>query len=386
MYDVIVIGAGPAGSMASYYAAKSGAKTLLVEKSQEIGEPVRCAEAIQSLEDFGIKPSDEFVRSVVVGGYLFSPSGNKVIVRQDKTKGYVVERKIFDKYLAIRAAKAGAKIRVKTNAIGLERDGDYWNVIVEHLGEEKVVRGKIVIACDGVESNMAELAGLKAKKNPMEVCSCAEYEMVNVELLNKNMMEFYFGNNIAPGGYAWIFPKGETANVGLGVRDKKKKAIDYLHDFIENSLAKDRLKNATPVEFKVGGAPVSGPIEKTYTDGFMVVGDAAGQISPLTGGGIYLAMDCGRIAGEVAGKAVKLGKWDEEVIKEYEIRWKEKHYEYLMNHLKYRKILEKMSDDELDILAEALGEEIEDIDLKKFVKTILKKKPSLIKYFKDLIS
>ncbi|CAB3288322.1 Digeranylgeranylglycerophospholipid reductase [Methanocaldococcus lauensis] len=384
-YDVVVVGAGPGGCMASYASAKNGAKTLLIEKSQEIGEPVRCAEAIPSIEEFGIKPKPEFVRNIIKGGILFSPSGKKVIVTQDKAQGYVVERKIFDKYLAIRAAKAGSKVSVKTTAIGLEKDGDYWNVIVEFLGEEYCIKTKIVIAADGVESNIAEYAGLKAKKKPLEVCSCAEYEMANVKLLDKNMMEFYFGNEISPGGYVWIFPKGDTANVGLGVRDRKKKAIDYLEDFIENGMAKDRLKEATPIEFKVGGAPVSGPIEKTYTDGVLVVGDAAGQISPLTGGGIYLAMDCGLIAGEVASKAIKMNDWSEKILKEYEDRWKEKHYEYLMNHLKYRKILEKMSDDELDALAEALGESLDGIDLKKFVKRIITKKPSLLKYFKDLL-
>ncbi|ACX72329.1 geranylgeranyl reductase [Methanocaldococcus vulcanius M7] len=384
-YDVVVVGAGPGGSMASYATAKNGVKTLLIEKSQEIGEPVRCAEAIPSIEEFGIKPSPEFVRNIIKGGILFSPSGKKVVVTQGKAQGFVVERKIFDKYLAVRAGRAGAKIAVKSTVVGLERDGDYWNVIVEFLGEEYVIKTKIVIAADGVESNVAEYAGLKAKKKPLDICSCAEYEMTNVELFDKNMMEFYFGNDVAKGGYAWIFPKGETANVGLGVRDKKKKAIDYLEEFIENSLASDKLKNATPVEFKVGGAPVSGPIEKTYADGILVVGDAAGQISPLTGGGIYLAMDCGLMAGEVASKSIKSNNWSEDVLKEYERLWKEKHYEYLLNHLKYRKILEKLSDDELDALAEALGDNLDGIDLKKFVKRIITKKPSLLKYFKDLI-
>ncbi|EHP84758.1 NAD(P)/FAD-dependent oxidoreductase [Methanotorris formicicus] len=384
-YDVVIVGAGPGGSMSAYASVKNGAKTLLIEKSQEIGEPVRCAEAIPSLEDFGIKPSSEFFKNEIKGGFLFAPNGKRITVTQGKASGYVVERKIFDKFLAIRAAKEGARLAVKSRVVGLEREGDGWNVIVKHLDEEYAVKTKVVIAADGVESNVAEYAGLKAKKKPLDICSCAEYEMTNVELLDKSMMEFYFGNNIAKGGYVWIFPKGDTANVGLGVRDSKKKAIDYLNEFLENGLAKDRLKNATPIEFKVGGAPVGGPIEKTYDDGILVVGDAAGQISPLTGGGIYLAMDCGLIAGEVAGRAIKNNNWSEDVLSEYEKKWKEKHYEYLMNHLKYRKILEKMSDDELNALAEALGDNLDDIDLKKFVKRILTKKPTLIKYFKDLI-
>lgn len=78
VYDVVVVGAGPGGSMASYASAKNGAKTLLIEKSQEIGEPVRCAEAIPSIEEFGLKPEPEFVRNIIKGGILFSPSGKKL--------------------------------------------------------------------------------------------------------------------------------------------------------------------------------------------------------------------------------------------------------------------------------------------------------------------
>ncbi len=355
-----------------------------MEKSQEIGEPVRCAEAIPGLEDFNIKPSDEFVRSKVKGGYIFTPSGKRIKVSSDKATGYVVERKIFDKYLAIRAAKAGSKIMVKSTVVGLERDGDEWVVEIEYLGEIYKVRSKIVIAADGVESNIAEYAGLKAKKNPLEVCSCAEFEMVNVKLIDSEMLEFYFGNEIAKGGYAWIFPKGDCANVGLGVRDRKKKAINYLYDFLENELVKDRLKDATPIELKVGGAPVSGPIEKTYTDGLLVVGDAAGQISPLTGGGIYLAMDCGLMAGRVASEAIKNNDWSEDFLKKYEEMWKKKHFNMLMDHLKYRKILEKLNDEEIEELADVLGDSLEDIDLKKFAKKIIKR-PSLLKYFKEIV-
>ncbi len=383
-YDVIVIGAGPGGSMASYHASINGAKTLLIEKSQEIGEPVRCAEAVPRLDDFGIKADPSFVRSHIKGGYLIAPNGKKIAVKGGKTDGYVVERKIFDKYLAVRSARAGTKIAVKSRVVGLEHSGDGYKVVVNHLGKEYIVKTKIVIAADGVESLIAELAGLKCKKLPTDICSCAEYEMTNVKLLDDEMMEFYFGD-ISPKGYAWIFPKGDTANVGLGVIDKKKKAIDYLNKFIEHPILEGRLKNATPVEFKCGGAPVGGPIEKTVSDNLMVVGDAAGQISPLSGGGIYLAMSCGSMAGEVASKCIKNRDCSEESLMEYENRWKEKYYNILMAELKYKNILQKLSEKELNALADAMDENLEDVDVKKIAFKAVKKAPSLLKYFKDII-
>lgn len=383
-YDVVVVGAGPAGSMASYYASKNGAKTLLVEKSQEIGEPVRCAEAVPRLENFGIATDSSFVRNYIKGGYLIAPNGKRIVVKGGKTDGYIVERKIFDKYLAIRSARVGTNIAVKSRVIGLDHNGEGYDVIIKHLDEEYVVKAKVVIAADGVESSVAEMAGLKTKKNPKETCSCAEYEMVNAKLLDKNMMEFYFGD-VSPKGYVWLFPKGDTVNVGLGVIDSKKKAIDYLNEFLENPILEGRLDKATPVEFKCGGAPVGGPIKKTVKDNLMVVGDAAGHISPLTGGGIYLSMDCGSIAGEVAAECVKKNEFSEECLMKYENRWKEKHYKNLMKDLKYKNILQKLNEDELNAIADAIDGDLEDIDLKKIAVKIIKKSPSLLKYFKDLI-
>lgn len=383
-YDVIVVGAGPGGSMASYYASINGAKTLLIEKSQAIGEPVRCAEAVPRLEDFGIMPDPSFVRSKIKGGYLIAPNGKKITVRGGKTDGYIVERKIFDKYLAVRSAKVGTKVAVKSRVIGLEHNGEGYDVIVNHLGDEYTIKAKVVIASDGVESSIAEMAGLKCKKLPKEVCSCAEYEMTNVKLLDNEMMEFYFGD-LSPKGYAWIFPKGDTANVGLGVIDKNKKAIDYLNEFIEHPILEGRLKDATPVEFKCGGAPVGGPIEKTVSDNLMVVGDAAGQISPLSGGGIYLSMSCGSIAGEVASQCIKNNDCTEESLIEYENRWKEKYYDTLMAELKYKNILQKLSEKELNALADAMDENLEEVDVKKIAFRAVKKAPSLLRYFKEII-
>ena len=113
------------------------------------------------------------------------------------------------------------------------------------------------------------------------------------------MIEFYFGRTVAPGGYSWIFPKGDgIANVGVGVRNSPEIAYYYLKKFVSKF-------DATPVELNIGGVPLSGPIDKTYTDGFLVVGDAAGQVDPITGGGIHITASCARIAGEVAAEAIK---------------------------------------------------------------------------------
>ena len=125
-------------------------------------------------------------------------------------------------------------------------------------------------------------------------------------------MQLHFGEHIAPGGFLWIFPKGnEVANVGLGVRNSKESAYYYLTKFIK------RL-DATPVELNIGGVPISGPIDKTYTSGLMVVGDAAGHTDPITGAGIENAVTCGRIAGEVSVEAIGNEDTSNNYLKKYE--------------------------------------------------------------------
>ncbi|MCS3922419.1 digeranylgeranylglycerophospholipid reductase [Methanococcus voltae PS] len=384
-YDVVVIGAGPAGSMASYNASKMGAKTLLIEKSQEIGEPVRCAEAVPKIDElYGIPADPSFVRTTLDGGYIIAPNGKVIAIRGGKTDGYVVERKIFDKHLAIRSANQGTKIAVKSRVTNIEKEGSGYVITINHMGEEYKVRTKIVIAADGVESSMAEMVGLKSKKNVKEVCSCAEYEMINGKCIDDKMLELYFGG-VAPQGYAWIFPKGDTVNVGLGIIGGKKSALEYLDDFITNPILEGRLENATPVEFKCGGAPVGGPIEKTYAEGFIVVGDAAGQISPLTGGGISLSMDCGLIAGEVAAKCIKQNNWSEEAIKEYETIWHEKYLHLLNNDLKYKSILQQLTDTELNAIGDSIEGDLDDVNVPKIALKAVKKSPSLLKYLKEIL-
>ena len=131
---------------------------------------------------------------------------------------------------------------------------------------------------------------------------------------------------------------------------------------------------------------MGGPIERTVGDNIMVVGDAAGQVSPLTGGGIYLAMSCGSIAGEVAAKAVKKGDYSMETLLEYERRWKERFYNTLMTELKYKNILQRLGERELNIIAEVMDERLEEIDVKKIIFKVVKKAPSLLKYFGELIA
>jgi digeranylgeranylglycerophospholipid reductase len=177
--------------------------------------------------------------------------------------------------------------------------------------------------------------------------------MINIEISDE--IEMYFGRYYAPGGYAWIFPKGEDkANVGLAVIPKyaKKPAIEYLQEFLRNPHLGDRLSKGKIIEVKAGGVPVSGPMKSAVCDNVMLVGDAARQVNPLTGGGINSSVTCGKIAGGVAGRVALGDDFSKSALKTYDKQWIEAVGNYHWKLLKAKNIYIDLKDDEIDEIAE----------------------------------
>ncbi|MBO5151639.1 MAG: NAD(P)/FAD-dependent oxidoreductase [Methanobrevibacter sp.] len=381
--DVIVVGAGPAGSTAAKHAALGGAKVILMDKKSEIGAPKRCAEgvSIQGLEKLGIKPSPRFVTQEIEGVRLQSPDGTDVWLTKDEVQlpeaGYILERKVFDKFMAMDAARAGAEIKIKTLVTGIDKIDNGYIVETESMGKQETYKCKILIAADGPEGHIARWAGLKPAAKAKEMESGVQYEMCNVEFERPGVIEFYFGS-CAPGGYVWIFPKGEDiANVGLAILPHKaeKTAIEYLDDFIAKC---PYTQNAQAVELNVGGDPVGGMTKKLYDDNILVCGDAAGQVNPLTGGGIISGMTGGMCAGQVAAEAIK-----EDCSKKFLKQYDEMAHEELDHEIKrYKKVQEyllTLSDSELDSIAHAFeNESFEKISTTEIVKKLIKISPKAL--------
>jgi len=353
-YDVIVVGGRLGGSTSSLFASKGGLDVLMIEKRQEIGTPVQCAEATttETFNILEIEPSKKYVCTNIEGVDFYAPNGKHFRVKGNNMygfmEGYVLERKIFDKQLAIESAKAGTDIMVKTTVKDLiVKDGQVCGVVAKHLGKTFDIKTDIVIAADGIESNIAKMAGLKTVDQTGDIASCAQYEVVGLEI-DPNYLQIHHGGGIAPGGYLWIFPKGNgVANVGLGVVNSKETAYYYLNKFIKKL-------DATPVELNIGGVPLSGPMEKTFSSGLMVVGDAAGQVDPMNGAGIQNTVQCGRIAGEIAVEAIENGDATEKYLKKYEDNWRSIIGKNLETSLKYQKIFQNLKDDDFNVLAEFL--------------------------------
>lgn len=380
-YDVVVVGARVGGSTSALFASKSDVDVLMLEKRQEIGSPVQCAEGVtyNTFETLEIKPNEKYIRSRIKGANIHAPDGRCINYEGGVAEGLVLDRKVFDKELASKAAKSGCDIMVKTAVKDLIiKDHKVCGVIAKHLGETIEVKADVVIAADGIESNMARMAGLKTIQSPQQICSCAQYEMVGVDV-DPNYLEFFFGENVAPKGYVWIFPKGDgVANVGVGIRSSDKTPLYYLDKFVSKL-------DATPVELNIGGVPVSGPIEKTYTDGLLVVGDAAGHVDPITGGGIHPTITCARIAGEVAAESVKNEDCSSNYLKNYEELWKKEVGKGLSQSAKYRKMADKLSDKDMNSLAEFIeNQDIESISKIAALKFV-GKNPNLMKLLTEIL-
>jgi digeranylgeranylglycerophospholipid reductase len=380
-YDVVVVGGRVGGSTASLFASKNGLDVLMIEKNQEIGTPVQCAEATSSstFKTLEMKPSSKYVCNEIKGADVYAPDGTRGHLEGGYAEGFILERKIFDKQLAIDSAKAGTDIMVKTTVKNLIRkNGKICGVVAEHMGSAIEIKADLIIAADGIESKVAKMAGLNTHQTPRSLCSCAQYEMVGVEC-DPNYLQFYFGKKIAPGGYVWIFPKGDgIANVGVGVRSDTQTAYSFLKKFTSTM-------NATPVELNMGGVPVYGPVKKTYADGLMVVGDAAGQVEPFTGGGIHVTAHCARIAGEVAAKAIENGNTFGNFLKQYEKQWRKEVGHDLKQSLKYRKIMDQLTDEEMNILAKFLKEQDLESISKMSMLGFVRDYPQFLKLLKDIL-
>jgi len=295
--DVVVVGAGPAGSTAAEHAALGGLEVLVLERRPVVGQPVKCGEFMPHLDEvqrifpdaldlaplFDVPGDLRSLQTEVIR--IYSPSLRHWDV---PFAGYTTDRDRFDQHLARRAEKAGARIMLNTVCTGVKGG------VVMADGLE--VEAKVIIGADGPLSRVGKAVGLERSK---DLCPAVT---VQVKGDFEPVPEMYFGT-VAPGGYAWVIPKKGVANVGLGVapRFAKETVGVYFDRFME--MRKFRTETSPTGKF----VPMSGPIPKAVKGQVLLVGDAAGQVMAVNGGGIPIAMITGRLAGRAAVANINSG-------------------------------------------------------------------------------
>lgn len=380
MYDVAIVGAGPAGCFTGKLLAERGFDVAIIEEHAEIGHPVCCAGIVGTggLGELGIKQG-EWVSGELEGAIFYPPSGDAVPLSRGKVEALVVDRASFDRELAVGAVKAGANLLMKTRCLDISR-GREVILKVKRTGGRDEVRARLVVGADGPASLIARKTGLL--KFPRYI-SCAQVEAIaDVEA---STVELYFGRAFAPGFFAWIVPAGDVCRVGLGTSEGSP--LRKLTDFMKkHPVASEKIDADKVLHFTAGLIPQ--PLtRKIYADGVMLVGDAAGQVKPLTGGGIYIGLSCAKLAADVASEALE-GEATAKALRGYEQAVVKRFGAEFKLGLYAREVLQKMSDEDLNSAFELLGRpdvralvlEHGDFDQHgELIKTLARKGPSLLR-------
>jgi len=348
--EILVVGAGPCGLIAARETAERGAKVVVLEEDVEIGLPCHCAGllSLKGLSQVGVPLHGPYVQNKVMGARFFSPSGLSFTVERDEPVACVIDRSVFDKFLAHQATQAGAEIKLNWKVQGVKR----VNQRIIGVGEYSLIGAKVLIDAEGVSSRIVRVAGLKPLKSAC-ILSGLQFDIDNVDL-DPDYVEVHLGRRIAPDFFAWVIPlSSDSARIGLACKGANPSVL--LDQFIRKRFGDDCKTDR--VATRSGLVVTCGPIEKTFDDNLLIVGDAAGQVKPTTGGGVILGSICASIAGKVAAEALRTNSFASSFLGRYESLWKKKLDREFKTTCFARRVMNNLSDKMIDKLFEVAIEE-----------------------------
>jgi len=374
---VIVVGGGPAGAAAAKAAATCGVNVLLLEEHTRVGRPIQCT-GLLGLHGIDLTKAQPDVRlRPITGTFVYAPDGTRLALGGNKLQAYVIDRDRLDQQLVEQAQACGVTVKTGVKAVG-------WTPgRLDALDPVNDVRyafdAPLVVGADGAHSRVARWAKLPRPQK----CVYGVQVSVPHRPEREDFVEVFLGHTWAPDFFAWSVPAGRnTARVGLA----SASATDARGRL--NALLSERYSSDV-LDVQGGTIPFGLP-KRTVSDGVMLVGDAAGQAKPTSGGGIYTGSLCGQIAGEVAAQAVKQGDTSVKVLDAYERRWRDKlerelrfgwHAHRLLCHLsdaQINRVFRWLAGSEVRAIIEAYG----NIDYPSACMAQIVKRPAL---WKDLL-
>lgn len=350
--DVVVVGGGPCGSFSALKLAKLGADVNVFEEHSEIGVPSHCAGhlSLKGLKLLRLYPLPaEIVENTFYGAVFHSPKGKKFSVRFSSPVTCVVNRVLFDKYIAGIAEDAGAHHLFNSRVTSLIiENGLVKGVVVRHNAKtEKRFSTKIVIDAEGISSRILRQTGLSTLNRRM-IVNAVQAEVENVKDLETDIVEVFLGKGYAPGFYAWLIPKLDgRAKVGLATKTGNPKELLQRLMF-KHPAASKKLRAAKICKISFHPITLGGPISKSYSNGFLAVGDVASQVKPSTGGGVIFGMTCADIAAKIVHEGLQRNDLSSQFLSAYQKRCNETLGFDVNVMLRIRNMLDGMSDDKID--------------------------------------
>lgn len=350
-YDIAVVGGGPAGCFLAEQLALKGRQIAVFEEHKTIGEPVHCAGLVTNrVLDISKCSQTGIVQNTIYGAVVHSPAGSTLTIGGDKIHGLVINRQKFDEHLAQKAHKAGADFLVGHKVVTAKKQKNHITLTIQQNKQTTTVRCHLLIGADGSHSHIRSNFGFP---EPRQILQGIGAELSD-SALDPHFVHIFVGRTIAPGFFAWAIPTntyGTTARIGLCI---EKQSIHPLHYYYTTLLKHPILQNTTVMK-RFGGTLPLGPLKKTVDDHLMLVGDAAAQVKPTSGGGIYPGLLCATQCANVAEEAFQKQHFDQQFLKRYHSRWTKEIGRELSLGMRFRKLFTSLTDTQFNKYIEKLN-------------------------------
>ena len=348
-YDAVVVGAGPAGSATARDVAAAGHSVLLLEEHALIGEPLHCSGLVTPRTLVMAGASDAIVLNEINGAFVNLASGACLPIGGSGLYAKAIDRVALDRELVDQAQSRGARLRTGSKLVAIERRGSLLRLGILRRGRQETVETRLLIGADGAQSRVARWLGARPAAREAVVGVSVEAKLAP---RRDDHAEVFIGNEVAPGFFGWLIPLGNgTVRVGVATNNGHR-PIHYLRSMIETFPA---LFAGAEFGRLFGGVIPLTLVRRPFADNVLLVGDAAGQVKPTSGGGIYASLVGAGHCARVAGEALRQDDLSARFLRRYHVGWQGEMGEEFARMEDLRRIFLSLSDAELERIARLLG-------------------------------